>query len=88
MQWYYYRVFETSSTQHHNLMNLLLTALVGGGLLALLFKVAIICIIVWGIFALLAWAGVVIPSPIRIILICLGSILAIYWLFELFGAVI
>lgn len=66
-------------------MNLLLTALATGGLLAILFKIAIICIIVWGVFALLTWAGVVIPQPIRIILICLGSILCIYWLFEAFG---
>ena len=69
-------------------MNLLLTALVGGGLIALLFKVAIVCVIIWGIFALLQWAGVVIPPPIRIILICLGCIIALYWLFELFGALI
>lgn len=66
----------------------LLTVIVAGGLLALLFKVAIACVIIWGIFALLSWAGVVIPQPIRIILICLGSLLAIYWLFELFGNLI
>jgi hypothetical membrane protein len=60
--------------------------LVSGGLVGLLLKIAILCVVVWAIFALLKWAGVTIPEPIRIILIALFCILAIYWIFELFGA--
>ena len=57
-----------------------------GGLLGLLLKVAIACVIIWAIYALLQWAGITIPPPIRIIFIALACILVIYWLFEIFGA--
>lgn len=55
------------------------------GALGLLFKVAIACVIIWAIYALLQWAGVTIPRPIQIVFIALACILVIYWLFELFG---
>lgn len=63
----------------------LLAAVAFSGLLGLLLKIAIFAIIAWAIVALLAWAGWVIPRPIQIILIALGSILVIYWLFEAFA---
>ncbi len=53
------------------------------GVIGLLFKIAIICVVVWGIYALLQWAGVAIPRPVQIILICVICIILIYWLFEL-----
>ena len=53
------------------------------GVIGLLFKIAIICVVVWGIWALLQWAGVAIPRPVQIILICVICIILIYWLFEL-----
>ncbi len=59
-----------------------------GGALGLLFKVAIACVIIWAIYALLQWAGVTIPRPVQIIFIALACILVIYWLFELFGAIL
>ncbi len=66
----------------------LLTIVVGGGLLGLLLKVAIACVIIWAIYALLQWAGITIPRPIQIILIALICILVIYWLFEIFGSLL
>ncbi len=53
------------------------------GVIGLLFKIAIICVVVWGIYALLQWAGIAIPRPVQIILICVICIILIYWLFEL-----
>ena len=55
------------------------------GALGLLFQVAIACICIWGIIALVRWAGWVIPEPVRIIFMCLVAILLIIWLFKLFG---
>ena len=68
-------------------MNTLILSVIAfpGGALGLLFKVAIACVVLWGIFALLKWSGIAIPEPVRIIFICLCCILVIYWLFELFG---
>lgn len=56
--------------------------------LGLLFAIAVVCVILWAAFALLAWAEIVPPTPVRIIAIALVSILIIYWLFELFGMLI
>jgi hypothetical protein len=53
------------------------------GVIGLLFKIAIICVVVWGIWALLQWAGVAIPRPVQIVLICVICVILIYWLFEL-----
>lgn len=68
-----------------NLLLILGAALVAGGLIGLLVKIAILCVVVWAIFALLQWAGITIPRPVQIILIALFCILAIYWIVELFG---
>ena len=58
------------------------------GLIGLLLKVAIACVIIWAIWALLQWAGVTIPRPVQIIFIALACILIIYWLFQIFGALL
>lgn len=54
-----------------------------GGLVGLLFKVAIVCVVIWGIWQLLLWSGVVIPRPLMILIICVICIICIYWLYEL-----
>ena len=64
----------------------LLAAIATGGVVGLLIKVAIVCVVIWAIYALLQWAGVSIPRPIQIILIALACILVIYWLYEVFLA--
>ncbi len=71
-------------------MNTLLTiqAIGSGGLIGLLLRVAIACIIIWAIWALLQWAGITIPRPIIIIAIALISILIIIWLFQIFGSLV
>jgi len=64
----------------------MILAIVAGGIVGLLIKVAVACVIIWAIYALLQWAGIVIPRPIQIILIALACILVIYWIYELFLA--
>lgn len=56
------------------------------GLVGLLFKVAIACVVLWAIYALLQWAGITIPKPVWIIITALVCILLIYWVFQIFGA--
>lgn len=56
------------------------------GLVGLLFKVAIACVVLWAIYALLQWAGITIPQPVWIIITALVCILLIYWVFQIFGA--
>ena len=68
-------------------MNLILTAFTTGSLLGLLLEVAIACVVIWAIYALLQWAGIPIPRPIQIILIALVCIIVIIWLFKLAGVV-
>ena len=51
--------------------------------MGLLQKVAIACIVIWAIWALLLWAGIAIPRPVQIILIALVCIVVIVWLFQI-----
>jgi hypothetical protein len=69
-------------------MNLLLTFAFPGGPLGLMFKIAIACVIIWGIYELVKWLGWTIPRPVQIIAIVVISIIIIYWLFELLMMVI
>lgn len=69
-------------------MNLLLTLAFPGGPLGLLFKIAIFCVIIWGIVELVKWLAWPIPRPIQIIAIVVACIVVIYWLFELLMIVI
>lgn len=59
-------------------------------LIGLLFTVAIICVVVWAIVALVRWAFPTfrLPEPVRIILIALACIVAIIFLFRLFGILV
>jgi hypothetical protein len=59
-------------------------SLVGGGLVGLLIKVAVACVVIWAIWALLQWLEITIPRPVQIILIALGCILLIYWIYAIF----
>jgi len=68
-------------------MNLLI-ATMQQGWQPLLFKVAIACVIAWGIWALIQWTEWVIPQPVKILFLVLFSILLIYWLFELFNMLV
>lgn len=64
---------------------ILATQFFGGDVLGLLERIAIICVVAWGIWELIKWVGVPIPRPIQIILICLLSILIIIWAFQIFA---
>ncbi len=66
----------------------LATMVFPGGAIGLLFKIAIACVIVWAIKALLDWAGIAIPRPIWILVVALVCIILIYWLFELVGTIL
>lgn len=59
-----------------------------GSLLGILLWVAIAAIVIWAIYALLGWAGVVIPQPVRIIFIALVSIVAIILMFRAVGVLV
>ena len=71
-----------------NIILILAAVVIPGGLLGLLLKVAVACVIIWAIYALLQWAGITIPRPIVIIATALICILVLYWLFEIFGALV
>lgn len=60
----------------------------GHDVIGLLERVAIVCIVVWAIWALLVYAGIVVPQPVKIILIALISILLIIWLFQIFAQLV
>lgn len=62
-------------------MNIL--ALLSGGLLGDFETFCIICIVVWGVYAILQHLGIVIPQLIRIVLIVLASVILVVWLFRL-----
>ncbi len=67
-------------------LTLLASAFAWGGWQGILLKIAIACVVLWGIQQLILWSGWTIPRPIVILVICLACILVIYWLFELFNA--
>lgn len=57
-----------------------------GALISLLIWVAIACVVVWAIIALVRWSGIPIPQPVWIILtafVCIALILLIARLFGL-----
>lgn len=58
-----------------------------GGLIQLLVTVAIACVVIWGIIALVRWSGVVIPQPVWIILTCFVCIFLILLIAKAFGLV-
>jgi hypothetical protein len=72
-------------------MNLLLLTLASvafpGGVIGLLFKIAIVCVVVWVIWSIGTWAlaksGKTVPYPLVIIFWGVVAIIIIYWLFEL-----
>lgn len=57
----------------------------GGGLIAMLIHLAIFAVIIWGIWAILQWAGVTIPRPIQILLIVIVVIIVLLYLAQLAG---
>lgn len=71
-------------------MTLLLLAAVPStaSLIGLLIWVAIACVVIWGIIALIRWSGVTIPQPVWIILTCFICIALILLIAKLFGLLI
>jgi hypothetical protein len=55
-----------------------------GGIVGLLFKIAVVCVVIWGIWALIKWSGFPVPEPLRILGIVVICIIALYWLYELY----
>lgn len=66
-------------------MNALLALASTGNLLGILLYVAVACVVIWAIFALISWSGITIPTPVRIIAIALICIVAIVLLFRIVG---
>lgn len=67
---------------------LILSSLIAEGWLGILEKIAIFCVVVWAVWALIQWAGWTVPQPIWILLYALVTIVLIVWLFELVRMVI
>lgn len=70
------------------IITLAAVALNSAGLLTLLFEVAIICVVVWAILAMVARSGVVIPPVVRILLIAVASIVAIVLIARFLGVLV
>lgn len=56
-------------------------------MLGTLFWVAIVCVVIWAIIALVKWSQIPIPQPVWIIFIALVSIFLIILLFRAFGMI-
>jgi hypothetical protein len=58
-----------------------------GGAIGLLFKIAIVCVIVWVVWSIGTWllakSGKTVPYPLVIIFWGVVAIIIIYWLFQL-----
>lgn len=58
-----------------------------GSMLSLLIWVAVACIVVWAIIALVRWSGMPIPQPVWIILTAFLGIALILFIAKVFGLV-
>lgn len=67
-------------------MNLLLVTT--SGLLGLLIWVAVACVVIWGIMALIKWSGIQIPEPVRIVFWCVACIALILLIARFFGLLV
>lgn len=70
-----------------NALFLLATLPSTGAMLSLLIWVAVACIVVWAIIALVRWSGVPIPQPVWIILTGFLGIALILFIAKMFGLV-
>jgi len=52
-------------------------AVLVGGWIGLLVDIAIVCVIIWAIYALIQWWGVTVPRPVQIFLTALAAIVLI-----------
>lgn len=71
-------------------MNLSLLALLAevpstSSMIGLLVWVAIACVVIWGIIALVKWSGITIPQPVWIIFTCFACIALILLIAKFFG---
>jgi hypothetical protein len=64
---------------------LLLTAFSSSSLIGLLIWVAIACVVIWAIIALVKWSGIAIPQPVVIVFIAFVSIALILLIARFFG---
>ncbi len=70
-----------------SVLALLASALFPGGAIGILFKIAVICVIVWVIWALGSWglakSGKTVPYPLVVIFWGVVALIVIYWLYQL-----
>jgi hypothetical protein len=71
-----------------NALFLLAAAPSTASLVQLLIYVAVACVVIWAIIALIRWSGIVIPQPVWIILTALFAILCILFIAKVFGLVV
>ncbi len=69
------------------LLTLASASLFPGGAIGILFKIAVICVIVWVIWAIGSWAlaksGKTVPYPLVILFWGVVALIVIYWLYQL-----
>lgn len=58
-----------------------------GAMLSLLIWVAVACVVIWAIIALVRWSGIPIPQPVWIILTAFLAIALILFIAKMFGLV-
>jgi hypothetical protein len=66
----------------------LLSAVAFTGVIGILFKIALLCVVAWGVVALVKWTGWTILEPVRIIAIVVFAIIILYFLYELVMAIL
>ncbi len=70
-----------------SVLALLASTIFPGGAIGILFKIAVICVIVWVIWALGSWAlaksGKTVPYPLVVIFWGVVALIVIYWLYQL-----
>ena len=55
----------------------ILTLTFGAGWIGILVDIAIVCVVIWAIFAFIQWIGWTIPEPVRIFFIAVIAIVVV-----------
>ncbi len=69
------------------LLTLASSGIFPGGAIGLLFKLAVICVIIWVVWAIGSWliakSGKEVPYPLYVIFWGICALIIIYWLYQL-----
>lgn len=71
-----------------NLLNLALYSFSSNQFVNIIVWVALVCLLLWGVRALIMSTGIAIPQPVKIVVYVLGGILLILLAVKLFEALL